>query len=801
MLVRTLVMLSLVLSACGGDDDDGNVDPDAGAGTDAAPPDAEPDPVIVCEAEIPAAADGVCDVTAGETGAVLLRGTVLGAPTVYENGSVLIDSDGTIACVGCDCSGEAAFDGAARVDCAAGAISPALINPHDHMTFSEGAPIDHGTTRYDHRHDWRGSLSAPQNAHGTGQNSDGMRWVEIRQVMGGTVTLIGSGWADGMLRNLDRAGGDEGLTGTQLVRFDTFPLGDSGEQFRADCSWGYREDELDVAGYPAYLPHVAEGITMYAAEEFRCESTSFDGGRDFTESNTAHIHAIGLTSADYYRMALDDAQIIWSPRSNIDLYGHTADVVTFDRFGGTVALGTDWSYSGSIHSGRELACADEYNRNQLDGYFTDRELWEMATINASRVIATQDRIGSLEAGKVADITVFRGAASHHRAAIDAGATDVLLVLRAGEPLYGEADVVTGLGQSCETLDVCGETRALCAAREFGGTDFATIAAAVDGAYPAFFCDTPTSEPSCVPARPGEFTGVPSAGDADGDGIADGDDNCPRVFNPLRALWGSTQPDADGDGLGDPCDDTPLPADLDGDTVANAADNCPFDANTPQDDGDADGKGDTCDFCPDVANPGGVCPEAPPVVTSITDIQTGTIATGTRVTIEDVVVTGVGANVVTVQDPAAATATNSGVMVFLATVPTLAVGDVVDVVGDTSEYFDNTEIDNATATPTGAQMSIAPTDVTVAMAATEPYEGVLVRLTDGTVTDTAFDCSVTPPCVDANLWEVDGASGVLVYDRLYEDADFVSHIGELPVTGVMMYRFDRRRLMPRTAADF
>ena len=49
----------------------------------------------------------------------------------------------------------------------------------------------------------------------------------------------------------------------------------------------------------AFLPHVAEGIDDYAAEEFRCQSTSFDGGQDFTEQNATHIHAIGLDAADY----------------------------------------------------------------------------------------------------------------------------------------------------------------------------------------------------------------------------------------------------------------------------------------------------------------------------------------------------------------------------------------------------------------------------------------------------------------------------------------------------------------------
>jgi hypothetical protein len=71
-------------------------------------------------------------------------------------------------------------------------------------------------------------------------------------------------------------------------------------------------------------------------------------------------------------------------------------------------------------------------------------------------------------------------------------------------------------------------------------------------------------------------------DTDGDGVADGADNCPATSNP-------TQADGDGDGLGDACD-----PDDDGDGVADGADNCPATSNPTQADGDGDGQGDACD---------------------------------------------------------------------------------------------------------------------------------------------------------------------------------------------------------------
>jgi hypothetical protein len=88
-------------------------------------------------------------------------------------------------------------------------------------------------------------------------------------------------------------------------------------------------------------------------------------------------------------------------------------------------------------------------------------------------------------------------------------------------------------------------------------------------------------------------------DRDGDGVADGQDNCPALPNPDQA-------DRDGDGQGDPCDpcpDTDL-NDPDQDNVCNDVDNCPADANPNQADLDGDGIGDACDGSNDDFREGG-----------------------------------------------------------------------------------------------------------------------------------------------------------------------------------------------------
>jgi cytosine/adenosine deaminase-related metal-dependent hydrolase len=770
-------------------------DPDVDGGTDEVE-------VELCASDIEPVSGAICAARGGDGPAVLIRGDVLGADRVYAGGEVLYAGD-QIICAGCDCSGAAEHAGALRVECPDAVISPGLINPHDHLSFTEGAPLSSGLTRYDHRHGWRGEVPTPGNAHGSGADSAGMRWGEVRMLLSGVTSLVGSGRANNLIRNLDQLAPAERDRGFAPVRFETFPLGDSGEQFRADCGWSYRLDELEAADEPAFLPHVAEGIDNYAAEEFRCQSSSFDG-EDFTESNATHIHSIGLSATDYYKMASDRTRLLWSPRSNISLYGHTAAVTLFDNLGGTIALGTDWTYSGSANMLRELACADQLNRDYYDGHFTDRDLWEMATINAAIATGNDAMIGSLAEGKIADIAVFAAEpGSYYRGVLEAENADVALVVQSGRPMLGETDILAALGASCDPVDVCGEARSICVSREVG-VSFADLAAEVAGgsrpAYSAIFCGVPANEPTCVPFRNGEFTGELTADDPDGDGLTGAADNCPNLFNPPRPIDGGQQPDADGDGVGDVCDATPFVADLDEDGVPDDEDNCRFEPNSEQVDSDGDGKGDVCDFCPTVANPEGVCAEAPPTTVSVVDVQTGEVAPGTRVGLEGLVVTAIWSSGLYAQDPTAGTE-HSGLHIFTGAAPGVAVGDEIDAVGTVSEFFGETQIDGATINKTGDGTPIAPVELTAAEAADEKYEGVLVTVTDVGAIVSPYDCSEDhEDCADPLLWEVNGM--VIVFNRAYQGADWEDHMGgDAPVTGVMGFRFERRRILPRTAGDF
>ncbi|MEE2755344.1 MAG: thrombospondin type 3 repeat-containing protein [Myxococcota bacterium] len=777
-----------------------------GQQTDGGPADATRPVNAVCPMiEEPPPGDG-CRATAGSEDHLVVTGTVLTAEGMLENGSVY-SVHGKIVCVGCDCSSSSGYSDASRVDCGQAVISPGLINPHDHLTFSEGAPIDHGETRYDHRHEWRRALSTPSNSHGTNAESSGNRWGELRMLFSGVTSYVGSGSATGLIRNLDRLEDAERTLGLRQVTFQTFSLGDANRRFKPNCQWDYRYDEFEASQFSAFIPHVAEGVDDYAQEEFRCQSTSFNGGQDFTEKNAAHIHSIALHAVDFWSMVQDEAKLIWSPRSNISLYGTTADVQIFDNFGGTIALGTDWTYSGSANMLRELACAAGWNQTYLNGYFSEHQIWQMATVNGAIATNNDHLIGSLAEDKLADIAIFAPRSDNpYRSIIEAGNQDVWMVFKAGRPVYGRTDILSPL-RACEQLDVCGQTYSLCAQDEFG-TSFSSIAADVatgKPAYPAVFCEgAPADEPTCIPSRPGEFSGQSSDTDQDGDGQADDVDNCPNVFNPVLPYKKGQQGDSDGDGIGDACDPSPLAEDLDGDSVVNTDDNCPLIPNADQTDTDTDSRGDPCDFCPERPNPIGVCLPAPGVQATIESIQRADVPEGTRVSVTSAIVTGVWSRGVWVQQ---GTGAYSGIGVFTGDNDDQpAIGDVVTVDAEVQDYYGDTQLTDAVIIPQDESMEPQVTTVTLAEALDESFEGVLVIVSDAVLGETTYDCSVdNANCSDEGLWTLSspstGTDRLLVFDRLYDADDWPDRVGMLPVTGVLTYRFDQRRIMPRSESDF
>lgn len=386
-------------------------------------------------------------------------------------------------------------------------------------------------------------------------------------MLAGTLSMAGSGSSAGLVRNLDRSGAaQEGLNLPDSVFLSTFPLGDSaGQRLTSGCNYPSLTTREKLLDENASLLHVAQGIDSSAANEARCLTAIDESGEDLALPTTTFVDAIALQPDVLAHLGAAGSGVVWSPRMHLRLYGATTPVTVAARSGVKVGLGTGTIALGSENMLRELDCANTYNQNYLDNFFTPQQLWKMGTGTNSDLAGASGLIGRIEVDAFADLVVFaKGDLDSHRAVIEAAPEDLALVLRAGKPLYGDALLIPALtGASCDTLDICGRPKRVCLSDEIG-TDLETLRSEVgEGAYPLAVCTPADDEPTCVPARANSINGSTTYNgnrteqDPDGDGLLGEDDLCPAVFDPILPYHDGKPGDADEDELGDACDPCPL----------------------------------------------------------------------------------------------------------------------------------------------------------------------------------------------------------------------------------------------------
>lgn len=401
--------------------------------------------------------------------ALVLRGTVVtfdGQHRVLDPGAVYVGDGRLIAVGGAGDPAPAGFTNAKRIETNA-VIYPGLVDLHSHVSYNtlplweaRGVPYAHhdSWTREEHSPDYATTVSWPNKVVGQAAPEALLKYVEVKALIGGTTAIQGAphvtrpvdGW---LLRIIDTeklpAGRDMVLC--SALQKNVLAL---------------KDDAKKLDGSRVLIYHVAEGVPgSVVYKEFLDLASTL-----CLKPGLIGVHATALGGSDFKSWqdavkAIDPterATVVWSPFSNLWLYHRTTNVLEADARGLRIALGSDWSPSGTKHVLGELKVADALNQNDFGGHFNDRQLCDMVTANPGDALATAwgPQIGRLQKDNAADLVVVE---RHHpdpyRNLIEATERHVRLVMVRGQPFYGTPALMSASGATAfDPITVAGTQR-------------------------------------------------------------------------------------------------------------------------------------------------------------------------------------------------------------------------------------------------------------------------------------------------------------------------------------------------------
>ena len=385
---------------------------------------------------------------------MIVTGRVIGQADSSKT-SILIN-DGKIRRIGA--INEIRIDAphAREIACEGVFISPGFVNAHEHPPYSGGKPGPNVAPVYLNRYQWQGEGGGqyPEIAYSRVQTDAELYWIELRHLLAGTTTMAGNGAVPGLIKNV--GSGDRNIGFVYQADMKTFPFPDAINKF-ADLPWPYDGASVipeltDGASLESpYVPHVAEGTDKIS----RLEAKFF---LDYVEENPGRrygmIHAVGLSKGDAKRLQELDVTVLWSPRSNLALYGDTINLPHLIDNGARVALSTDWSYSGSYNMLESFRCAKHVDNERWENRLSGREIWRMSTETPAYALNLEHTIGTLKSGFTADLAIIRAESEEpYTDLITTEVSDIVATFVDGKLVSGHRDAfdMSELPTSCSNF--------------------------------------------------------------------------------------------------------------------------------------------------------------------------------------------------------------------------------------------------------------------------------------------------------------------------------------------------------------
>ncbi|MEU5363071.1 amidohydrolase family protein [Streptomyces sp. NPDC005925] len=366
---------------------------------------------------------------------------------VIDDGVLYVDDSRIAAVLPADAPAPAGLEDVVPIT-TGGTVYPGLIELHNHLPYGV-LPLWAVPRKYGNRSQWGGSRNPAYHTLVTGPMTvlgkdpelmpAVVRYVEAKALVNGTTTTQGIALFSnagarrmyrGIVRNVEET--DDSDFPEAASRIADVEAGDAGK-FLARLQQPHR-----------LLLHLSEGTDQAARDHFLALNIADD--RWAINENLVGIHCTGLTAEDFQVLAGHGGSMVWSPLSNLLLYGRTADLAAARRAGVLIGLGSDWSVSGSKGLLGELKAA-RLAADAGEVELGDRDLVAMATRDAARILRWEHAVGSLRAGLRADLLVTTATATAgdpYTALVRAADTDIRLVVIDGVPRYGTHDLVRAI---------------------------------------------------------------------------------------------------------------------------------------------------------------------------------------------------------------------------------------------------------------------------------------------------------------------------------------------------------------------
>jgi 5-methylthioadenosine/S-adenosylhomocysteine deaminase len=315
-----------------------------------------------------------------------------------------------------------------------GVIVPGLLDLHGHPEYNVFAPWEPPHS-YPNRGKWRDSdeyaalVKEPYNKLKAAKLVPTLtRYAEIRALVGGVTAVQGAAVSpqlleESLVRNLDRR-----ILGQHRAR-SIVDL----DRVRPDDLQGL-QDDLANDRIDAIFIHLAEGVDDKSRAELELLKKM-----QLLVPQAIVIHGTALTDAQLQELHGAGAKLVWSPQSNLRLYGATTQVKRAREIGIKVGLGADWVPSGSLSTLDELRVAR--HNLALQGAPDDpKALVGMVTWDAAEISGLKGRLGDLQPGMPADLTVLERAHDDpFESILRSDPSSVQLVTIGGNVVYARSD--------------------------------------------------------------------------------------------------------------------------------------------------------------------------------------------------------------------------------------------------------------------------------------------------------------------------------------------------------------------------